>query len=116
LGVDKGAEQAFDSVGTPGYRETNDFEEDDMRRIWVPAMLVVGLIIGGAANVTARQSHSTPFRGTIHTVAPGENLWEIVQEAYPGQDPREGISRVRKANKLDSRSIRPGQRLRLPSR
>lgn len=87
-----------------------------MRRIWVPAMLVAGLIIGGAANVTARQSHPTPFRGTIHVVEPGENLWQIVRAEYPGRDPREAIVRVRKENRLRSSSITPGQKLRLPAR
>lgn len=86
-----------------------------LRRIWIPALLVIGIIIGGAANVTARQSHPAPFRGTIHVVEPGENLWEIVRGAYPGEDPREKIRLVRRANRLRSSSISPGQRLRLPA-
>ncbi|MGH2830814.1 MAG: LysM peptidoglycan-binding domain-containing protein [Actinomycetota bacterium] len=86
-----------------------------MRRIFVPAALALGIMLGTAANVTARQAHKSPFRGTVHVVSPGENLWGIVREAYPGKDPREQIVLVRRANRLRSATITPGQRLRLPA-
>jgi LysM repeat protein len=86
-----------------------------MKRIWIAGMLAAGIIIGGAANVTARQSHPTPFRGTTHVVQPGESLWTIAKEEYKDVDLREQIAEIKKANKLRSSSIVPGQRLLLPA-
>ncbi len=87
-----------------------------MRRIWIAIVLAVGILITGAANVTARQNHPAPFRGSVHVVKSGETLWGIVKGAYPRVDPREAIDRVRRANRLPGGAIRPGQRLLLPAR
>lgn len=86
-----------------------------MKRIWFAVPLAAGILIGSAANVTARQRHPAPFRGVVHVVEPGETLWKIAKRAYPGADPREGIVRIKQANRLGSGTIRPGQRLRVPA-
>lgn len=86
-----------------------------MKRIWLAVPLAAGILIGGAANVTARQDHPAPFQGTVHSVRPGETLWEIAKDAYPDRDPREAISRIKAANKLRGSTVTPGQKLRIPS-
>lgn len=86
-----------------------------MKRIWLAIPLAAGILIGGSANVTARQDHPAPFRGTVHSVRPGETLWEIAKDAYPDRDPRDAISRIKAANKLRGSTVVPGQKLRIPS-
>ena len=86
-----------------------------MKRIWLVVPLAAGILIGGAANVTARQDHVAPFRGTVHSVRPGETLWEIAKDAYPNRDPRDAVARLKAENKLRSSAVVPGQKLRIPS-
>lgn len=86
-----------------------------MKRLWIALFLTVAIVIGGAANVTARQSHPAPFRGTTHVVQPGESLWSIASAAYPGGDLRREIARIKKASKLRSSTVFPGQALLLPA-
>lgn len=86
-----------------------------MKRIWLAIPLAAGILIGGAANVTARQDHPAPFTGTVHSVRPGETLWEIAKDAYPDRDPRESVSRIKAENRLRGSTVTPGQKLRIPS-
>lgn len=86
-----------------------------MKRVWIAAMLAAGIILGGAANVTARQTSPAPFRGTTHVVQAGDTLWSIAKQEYPKGDLRERISAIRKANKLRNSGIVPGQRLLIPA-
>ncbi|HVL89520.1 MAG TPA: LysM peptidoglycan-binding domain-containing protein [Actinomycetota bacterium] len=86
-----------------------------LKRFWIAIPLAVGILIGGAANVTARQDHPAPFRGTVHQVRLGETLWEIAKDAHPGSDPRRMVSRIKSENGLRSSVVRPGQKLRIPA-
>ncbi|HEX9694827.1 MAG TPA: LysM peptidoglycan-binding domain-containing protein [Actinomycetota bacterium] len=86
-----------------------------LKRLWIAVPLAAGILIGGAANVTARQDHPEPFRGSVHSVQPGETLWEIAKDAYPGTDPREAIARIKAENQIRSSVVLPGQKLRIPA-
>jgi hypothetical protein len=59
-----------------------------------------------------------PSRGASparhHRVHPGETLWAIAEHAYPNDDPREAVYRIRVANKLPGSVIVAGQKLVLP--
>ena len=48
-----------------------------------------------------------------HTVRPGETLWTIASASYGG-DPREGVWRLERRNRLVGATIVPGQRLVVP--
>jgi nucleoid-associated protein YgaU len=48
-----------------------------------------------------------------YTVRPGDTLWSIAASRYGG-DPRDGIWKIERRNKLGAALIRPGQRLVLP--
>jgi len=59
-----------------------------------------------------------PSRGSApprhHTVHAGETLWGIAERAYPGDDPREAVYRIREANDIPGSAIVTGQKLVLP--
>jgi hypothetical protein len=59
-----------------------------------------------------------PSRGSSpprhHTVHAGETLWSIAEGAYPGDDPREAVYRIRDANDIPGSAIVAGQKLVLP--
>ena len=66
-----------------------------------------------AVAVAARQS-SGAAPAERYVVHPGDTLWSIAQSHYAG-DPRDSIPRIERRNRLSGPSIRPGQRLVLPS-
>ena len=61
---------------------------------------------------------ANPSRGSApprhHRVHAGETLWGIAEHAYPGDDPREGVYRIRVANDLPGSTIVAGEELVLP--
>ncbi|CAN5510976.1 MAG: LysM peptidoglycan-binding domain-containing protein [Actinomycetota bacterium] len=51
----------------------------------------------------------------LHSVRPGDTLWEIATENYPStDDPRVTVEEIRAENGLDGYTIRPGEVLELP--
>jgi hypothetical protein len=52
-------------------------------------------------------------RAQFYVVEPGDSLWSIAAERYPG-DPREGVWKLQRGNGLSGATISPGQRLVLP--
>lgn len=48
-----------------------------------------------------------------HVVKPGDTLWAIAAETFPG-DPRKGVWELQRRNGLAGPTILPGQRLVLP--
>ncbi len=52
-------------------------------------------------------------RPEAYVVKPGDSLWSIAAERYPG-DPREGVWKLQRGNDLSGSAIYPGQQLLLP--
>ena len=52
-----------------------------------------------------------PGENRVHA---GETLWGIAERAYPGDDPREAVYRIRAANDIPGSVIVAGQKLVLP--
>jgi len=50
------------------------------------------------------------------TVQPGDTLWSIASDRYPGSDVRERIWEIQQANHLDSADLSPGEVLKVPTR
>jgi LysM repeat protein len=48
-------------------------------------------------------------------VQPGDTLWTIAAERYPGDDPRARIDEIERMNNLSSPVIVVGETLRLPA-
>jgi hypothetical protein len=79
------------------------------------------LITGLAALACAAAfllGEAIPSRGASpprhHLVHTGETLWGIAEHAYPGDDPREAVYRIRVANHIPGSQIVAGQKLVLP--
>jgi LysM repeat protein len=62
--------------------------------------------------VLARDTGAGPTP-RVHEVQAGETLWSIASARYGG-DPRAGVWKLQQANRLQSATIVPGQRLKVP--
>jgi hypothetical protein len=87
-----------------------------MRRLLLAALLAGAMLVARSATVGAGQAHREPVEGISHLVMPGETLWSIARDAYPAEDPRDGIRRIQAANDVRGGLIRPGMRVILPAR
>ena len=73
-------------------------------------MIVLVAAVLWAVFARASESAGPP---QAYVVQPGDSLWAIAAERYPG-DPREGVWKLRRANGLAGAAIYPGQKLLLP--
>jgi LysM repeat protein len=65
---------------------------------------------GGMATATIEQGSSSYV-----TVQAGQSLWQLAEEVAPGEDIREVVAQMLRANALDSAEVFPGQQLVLPA-
>ena len=63
--------------------------------------------------VAARQSSGAGHQQT-YVVQPGDTVWSIATAHYAG-DPRDGVWKIEKRNRLAGATIQPGQQLVLPA-
>ena len=75
-------------------------------------IILIALLATVLWAVFARASESAGPR-QAYVVKPGDSLWSIAAERYPG-DPREGVWKLERVNDLAGPSIYPGQELLLP--
>jgi LysM repeat protein len=75
-------------------------------------IIVIVLLATVLWAVFARASESAG-RPEAYVVKPGDSLWSIAAERYPG-DPREGVWKLTRINDLAGPSIYAGQELLLP--
>jgi LysM repeat protein len=65
---------------------------------------------GGMATATVEQGSSSYI-----TVQSGQSLWQLAEEVAPGEDIREVVAQLLRANALESAEVFPGQKLVLPN-
>lgn len=71
------------------------------------------MVFAAALYSGAKAEANSPVTGYV--VAPGDNLWSIVNAHYPSTiDPRVKVEEIRAANNLEDSRIHPGTRLKLP--
>ena len=76
-------------------------------------LLVVAVIAAMAVGLAARTSHGAGPERT-YVVRPADTLWSIAARTYAG-DPRQGVWELEQRNHLRTDTLRPGQKLVLPS-
>jgi LysM repeat protein len=75
----------------------------------IAIVLVLGIVLWAVfARDTGASGAARSYR-----VKPGDTLWSIAAEQYAG-DPREGVWKLERRNKLAGSTIVPGQVLVLP--
>jgi LysM repeat protein len=77
------------------------------------AVLAVVALAGIALAVVAH-GWSAPADSTV-VVQPGDTLWSIATQRYPGDDVRARVVEIEQANGLRSPVIQAGETLHLPS-
>ena len=75
-------------------------------------MLILFILM--AFYFTAGQSQGQSEIGKEIVIEKGDTLWEITLRHFPHTDPRKLVAKIRELNDLQSPTIYPGQRLRLP--
>jgi LysM repeat protein len=76
-------------------------------------LLVVAVIVAMAVGLAAHSSHGAGPERT-YIVRPADTLWSIAARTYAG-DPRQGVWELEQRNHLRTDTLRPGQKLVLPS-
>lgn len=76
-------------------------------------LLVVAVIVAMAVGLAARTSHGAGPERT-YVVRPADTLWSIAARTYAG-DPRQGVWELEQRNHLRTDTLRPGQKLIVPS-
>ncbi len=76
-------------------------------------LLIVSIAVALAVGLVARTSHGAGPERT-YVVRPADTLWSIAARTYAG-DPRQGVWELEQRNHLRTDTLRPGQKLVLPS-
>jgi LysM repeat protein len=58
---------------------------------------------------------SAPTAYDTVTVHPGDSVWTIAAQRYPGADTRDKVGEIMSANGLHDPTLLPGQQLRVPA-
>ena len=78
-------------------------------------VLVLVTLAGVAWSSTENWGDLSEHEIALHTVVPGETLWNIGKFYSPHEDPRKTVYLIRKINGLSSPVIHPGQELLVPT-
>ncbi len=97
-------------VGIEPWRATRAGGFRSVRRLLAAVAAVSFLTIGFALG--ARGGADTGY--TTVVVQPGDTLWSIASEHYPGHDVRNRVQDIEQANGLAGPGIEAGQTLKLP--
>ena len=76
--------------------------------------LVIVLALAAVLLSVAVRPSTGAGRGETYVVRPADTLWSIAARTYSG-DPRQGVWELQQRNHLSSDTLRPGQKLVLPS-
>jgi nucleoid-associated protein YgaU len=86
-----------------------------LRRSALLAGAVLALSLGLA---TVAEGGASPGGGANQavTVQPGDTLWAIASNRYPGSDVRAKVWQIEQANHLAGKTLQPGETIEVPSR
>ena len=80
---------------------------------WRAALAVLVVALTGIGMAAAAHG-STPAPSSTVVVQPGDTLWSIAAQRYPGDDVRDRVQDIEAANGLHGPQIEAGETLRLP--
>jgi LysM repeat protein len=83
-----------------------------MRSVGRLLLLVAFVLLAAIALARVAQGQSAADATVV--VQPGDTLWTIAAEHYPGDDVRTRVADIEQANGLQSPMIEVGETLRLP--
>ncbi len=106
-------EQRIDAEQMFGHHASMQRTYVRRRRILALAILVVVMSLPAAAAAMRPAPHREPSAIT-YVVRPGDTLWEIAERVGGQRDPREVVTSIAEANRVDPGSVEPGQVLTVP--
>ena len=80
---------------------------------WRAGLAVLLVAVTGLGMAVAAHG-GTPSPYSTVVVQPGDTLWSIATQRYPGDDVRERVQDIEAANGLQGPQIEAGETLRLP--
>jgi nucleoid-associated protein YgaU len=83
------------------------------RRVVALAVLVVVMSLPAAAAAMRPGGGQEPAT-TTYVVRPGDTLWEIAERVGGRRDPREVVTSIARASRVEPGSLEPGQVLIVP--
>jgi nucleoid-associated protein YgaU len=97
----------------PTTQRLSSFQSDQaLRHLYRWALVLVAALAVMLA--LSRVAWGGEAAATV-VVQPGDTLWTIAAERYPGDDPRARIDEIERLNNLSSPVIAVGETLRLPA-
>jgi nucleoid-associated protein YgaU len=87
-----------------------------------PARLRNGAVLAGALLALSLGFAKVAEGGAVGgayetmTVEPGDTLWAIASQRYPGTDVRAKVWQIEQANHLSHETLHPGETLQVPTR
>jgi hypothetical protein len=81
---------------------------------WRAALAAAVIVLTGFGMAVAARG-GTSAGPTIVVVQPGDTLWSIASQHYPGDDVRDRVQDIEQANGLSGPQIEAGETLRLPA-
>ncbi|MGO1192955.1 MAG: LysM peptidoglycan-binding domain-containing protein [Nesterenkonia sp.] len=82
------------------------------------AVLVAGLLMAATSVFNQAQASTAEQPGVSAvevSVAPGDTLWSLAQEAPTGDDVREVMAAITELNNLNNSQLQPGEVLHVPA-
>lgn len=79
------------------------------------ALAAVCCLLVSAGLARAVAGSTQPAYSTV-TVTPGDTLWSIASDRYPGDDPRGRVDEIMRMNNLAGPTIEVGEALKVPAR
>jgi hypothetical protein len=86
-----------------------------LRRIvaTLAVLAVAAFVVAAASSVLSGAGASASDTTAVHTVRPGDTLWEVAATADPQADPRDVIDRIVELNSADGAAFSPDAPLRV---
>ena len=80
------------------------------------AGLLAGALLALSLGFAKVAEGGAPSAYETVTIGPGDTLWAIAADRYPGADVRAKVWQIEQANHLQGETLHPGEAIQVPSR